>query len=177
MWDFASGRELHRIGGFRVGPTSLSFAPDGKSIATAGSWEPLPRIWDIGTGREAFAQPGHVMGISTLAVSPADGTIFTGSYDGTVRRWDPTTGRELGEIARFNSVLTLAVAPDGRSPDNPADRIYPAHLFSRASGVTHYENLANLAEVAARRFTFFGFPLQIRGGHGSPVRAVAILDD
>ena len=115
MWDFASGRELRRIGGFRVGPTSLSFAPDGKSIATAGSWEPLPRIWDIGTGREAFAQPGHVMGISTLAVSPADGTIFTGSYDGTVRHWDPTTGRELGEIARFNSVLTLAVAPDGQT--------------------------------------------------------------
>src|SRR5208337_152341 len=25
-----------------------------------------------------------------------------------------------------------------------------------------------------RRFTFFGFPLRIRGGHGSPVRAVAI---
>ncbi len=115
MWDFATGRELRRIGGFRVGPTSLSFAPDGKSIATAGSWEPIPRIWDIATGREAFAQPGHVMGISTLAVSPADGTIFTGSYDGTVRHWDPDTGREMGEIARFNSVLTLAVAPDGQN--------------------------------------------------------------
>jgi hypothetical protein len=38
-------------------------------------------------------------------------------------------------------------------------------------------NLANLAEVAGRRFTFFGFPLRIRGGHGSPVRAVAMLDD
>jgi len=24
---------------------------------------------------------------------------------------------------------------------------------------------------------FFGFPLRIRGGHGSPVRAVAMLDD
>ena len=66
---------------------------------------------------------------------------------------------------------------DSPSPDNPADRIYPAHLFSRASGVTHYENLANLAEVAGRRFMFFGFPLRIRGGHGSPVRAVAMLDD
>jgi kynurenine formamidase len=63
------------------------------------------------------------------------------------------------------------------SPDDPADRIYPAHLFSRASGITHYENLANLAEVARCRFTFFGFPLRIPGGHGSPVRAVAMLDD
>jgi kynurenine formamidase len=66
---------------------------------------------------------------------------------------------------------------DSPSPDNPADRIYPVHLFSRASGVTHYENLANLGEVVGRRFRFFGFPLRIRGGHGSPVRAVAMLDD
>jgi kynurenine formamidase len=66
---------------------------------------------------------------------------------------------------------------DSPSPDNPADRIYPAHLFSRESGVTHYENLANLGEVVGRRFAFFGFPLRIRGGHGSPVRAVAMLDD
>jgi kynurenine formamidase len=66
---------------------------------------------------------------------------------------------------------------DSPSPDNPADRIYPAHLFSRASGITHYENLANLGEVADRRFRFVGFPLRIRGGHGSPVRAVAFLED
>jgi kynurenine formamidase len=66
---------------------------------------------------------------------------------------------------------------DSPSPDNPVDRIYPVHLYSRESGVTHYENLANLGEVVGRRFRFFGFPLRIRGGHGSPVRAVAMLDD
>jgi kynurenine formamidase len=66
---------------------------------------------------------------------------------------------------------------DSPSPDNPADRIYPVHLFSRESGITHYENLANLRQVVGRRFSFFGFPLRIRGGHGSPVRAVAMLDD
>lgn len=66
---------------------------------------------------------------------------------------------------------------DSPSSDNPADRIYPVHLFSRASGITHYENLANLGELVGRRFTFFGFPLRIRGGHGSPVRAVAMVDD
>jgi kynurenine formamidase len=66
---------------------------------------------------------------------------------------------------------------DSPSPDNPADRVYPVHLFCRQHGVTHYENLANLGEVVGRRFTFFGFPLRIRGGHGSPVRAVAMLDE
>jgi WD40 repeat protein len=115
LWDFARGRELRRIRGFRVGPPCLAYAPNGKTIASAGSWEPMPRIWDVATGREAFPQPGHVMGISTLAVSPADGTVFTGSFDGTIRHWDPATGRELALIARFNSVLTLGVAPDGKT--------------------------------------------------------------
>jgi kynurenine formamidase len=85
-----------------------------------------------------------------------------------------------GAVDRFGGTpqyTTQYPGLDPPSPDNPADRIYPAHLFSRASGITHYENLAKLAEVARRRFAFFGFPLRIRGGHGSPVRAVAMLDD
>lgn len=70
-----------------------------------------------------------------------------------------------------------AFGVDSPSPDTPGDRTYPAHLFSRERAITHYENLANLGEVVGRRFTFVGFPLRIRGGHGSPVRAVAMLDE
>jgi kynurenine formamidase len=66
---------------------------------------------------------------------------------------------------------------DSPSPDNPADRVYPVHLYCRENGITHYENLANLGAVVGKRFTFFGFPLRIRRGHGSPVRALALLDD
>jgi kynurenine formamidase len=50
-------------------------------------------------------------------------------------------------------------------------------MFCREHGVTHYENLANLGAVVGRRFTFYGLPLRIRGGHGSPVRATALLHD
>jgi kynurenine formamidase len=66
---------------------------------------------------------------------------------------------------------------DAPSPDNPASRSYPVHMMCRRTGITHYENLANLDQVVAKRFTFIGLPLKIRGGTGSPVRAVAVLDD
>lgn len=66
---------------------------------------------------------------------------------------------------------------DSPTPDNPASRTYPVHLMSRREGMHHYENLSNLGDVVGRRFTFFGLPLRFRGGHGSPVRAVALLDD
>jgi kynurenine formamidase len=65
---------------------------------------------------------------------------------------------------------------DMPSPDNPISRTYPCHMMCRAHGMTHYENLANLDQVVGKRFVFAGFPLRIRGGTGSPVRAVAILD-
>jgi kynurenine formamidase len=66
---------------------------------------------------------------------------------------------------------------DSPSPDNPASRTYPVHMMCRRTGLTHYENLANLEQVVARRFTFIGMPLRVRGGTGSPVRAIAVLDD
>ena len=44
-------------------------------------------------------------------------------------------------------------------------------------GFTHYENLINLHQLIGRgRFRFIGLPLRIRGGTGSPVRAVAVLE-
>ncbi len=65
---------------------------------------------------------------------------------------------------------------DSPSPDNPISRTYPCHMMCRAHGITHYENLTNLDQLVGKRFTFVGFPLRIRNGTGSPVRAVAILE-
>ncbi|HYA99829.1 MAG TPA: cyclase family protein [Ktedonobacteraceae bacterium] len=66
---------------------------------------------------------------------------------------------------------------DSPSPDNPASRTYPCHMMCRKYGITHFENLCNLDQVVNKRFTFIGFPLRIRNGTGSPVRAVALMGD
>lgn len=65
---------------------------------------------------------------------------------------------------------------DTPSPDNPISRTYPVHMMCRREKKTHYENLANLDQLVGKRFTFVGFPLRIRAGTGSPVRAVALLE-
>jgi kynurenine formamidase len=66
---------------------------------------------------------------------------------------------------------------DSPTPDNPISTSYPCHMMCRQHHITHYENLAHLDEVVGRRFTYVGFPLKLRGGHGGPTRAVALLDD
>jgi len=51
------------------------------------------------------------------------------------------------------------------------------HHICGELGFTHYENMINLYQLIGRgRFRFIGLPLKIRGGTGSPVRAVAVFD-
>jgi len=52
------------------------------------------------------------------------------------------------------------------------------HKVCGALGFTHYENLINLHQLIGRgRFRFIGLPLKIKGGTGSPVRAVAVFEN
>lgn len=51
------------------------------------------------------------------------------------------------------------------------------HRVCGELGFTHYENLINLYQLIGRgRFRFLGMPLKIRGGTGSPVRAIAVFE-
>ncbi|MEM8893868.1 MAG: cyclase family protein [Bacteroidota bacterium] len=51
------------------------------------------------------------------------------------------------------------------------------HQICGELGFTHYENLINLHELIGKGpFRFIGLPLKIRGGTGSPVRAVAVFE-
>lgn len=64
---------------------------------------------------------------------------------------------------------------DQPSPDNPSGT-YPCHTLCTEREVPHMENLCNIEEVVGREFTFIGFPLSLRDGTGSPIRAVAKID-
>lgn len=44
-------------------------------------------------------------------------------------------------------------------------------------GVVTYTDLVNVEQLRDTSFSFFGFPLKIKDGDGSPVRAVAIVDE
>jgi kynurenine formamidase len=67
---------------------------------------------------------------------------------------------------------------EGPSTDKPSDNVFAQHRLCRELGVSHWEWLVNLEELLGKgTFQFFGVPLKIKGGSGSPVRAFAILAD
>lgn len=116
-----------------------------------------------------------------LEIKPGDIVLlYTGTYNryhGTKEYLSQFPGLD-GEATEWlidQGVKNFGV--DAPTPDNPISRTYPCHMTCRTRRVPHYENLANLDQVAGKRFLFIGFPLRIRGGTGSPVRAVAILEE
>jgi kynurenine formamidase len=72
------------------------------------------------------------------------------------------------------------IAAFGVEPASPGVRGVSnkeVHWVCGELGFTHYENMVNLHLLVGRgRFRFIGLPLRIRGGTGSPVRAVAVFE-
>lgn len=66
---------------------------------------------------------------------------------------------------------------DQPSPDTPDDVTYPCHTLCKEHDLPHMENLRNLDAVVGTDFTFLGFPLPFREGTGSPIRAVAMVEE
>jgi WD40 repeat protein/tRNA A-37 threonylcarbamoyl transferase component Bud32 len=91
LWDAASRTELQVIPQ-TAGETvaSLSFSPDGRRLASAGS-DAKVKIWDTESGMELLTLAGHAGWILTVSFSPDGRRILSGGGfpgDHTIRIWD-----------------------------------------------------------------------------------------
>ena len=59
--------------------------------------------------------------------------------------------------------------------DNSLDTQFSTHMLCKKYGIVNTESLANLGRLVNRRFMYFGLPLNLPGGTGSPIRAFAWL--
>jgi len=106
--------------------------------------------------------------------------LYTDHYRRTFRTddWDHGPGISI-EAARWLGQQEIAafgvetVSPGVRHVSNKE-----VHHICGELSFTHYENMVNLHLLIGRgRFRFIGLPLKIRGGTGSPVRAIAVFED
>lgn len=103
---------------------SVAFSPNGRYIAAGGS--PIC-VWDYQTGALVHRFSAPVGGVSqkaprilhgqvmVIAFSPDSQWIAGGHFDGTVRLWSISSGKEEGVlIGHENVVRDLVFSPDGK---------------------------------------------------------------
>ena len=96
VWRTSDGKLLWKRN--REGPgNSLAFSRDGRRLALGFEVGPNGAVLQLAnpaTGR--IERELHPIGASQSITFSPDGTLATGSWQGIVQRWDPSTGEQLG---------------------------------------------------------------------------------
>lgn len=106
--------------------------------------------------------------------------IYTNHYRKAFEtdNWDKGPGLSVTAARWLGNKKISAFGVETMSPGVSGVSNKEVHYICGELGFTHYENMINLYKLINRgRFRFIGLPLKIKGGTGSPVRAVAIFEN
>jgi WD40 repeat protein len=120
LWDVASGDEIDHWttpGYF----DALAFSADGKRLAADGG------LWDVKTGKQLPAPPGHSGYPHTVLLLKDDKTIVVGNMEDV--RW---LNRETGKEARLVRGVLMPPPPNGREFAVCDEKI--AHIYDMTDG-------------------------------------------
>jgi len=135
VWNLQTGGTRVLKGAWK-GATSISFSPDGRTIAAAGAdlSNAEIRLWDVEAGTARILGQSTRQ-ITSVAFFPDGKHLVSGSWDETVRVWNIQTGeaRILGENCSCISHLTISTAGDRIAATSLDGRIRVWDLETRRS--------------------------------------------
>lgn len=136
---------------------SVAIAPDGVHVASGDEAHEL-RVWRVSTQRVERQLAGHTGKVRCLRFL-ADGTLVSGSSDGSVCRWDVTTGARLHRLqahgeGRVGKIRTLAFSADQQimvtgAQDHTA-RVWTGYPWVHQATLTGHDAVITATAVSAR---------------------------
>ena len=93
--------------------TALAFDPGGGAFVASGGKDNTIRVWDLEGGSLGEPRRGHDSWIRSVAVADDGRSVFSGSNDGTVRRWEVT--RNPVPVPCGERIKVRGLAADGQT--------------------------------------------------------------
>lgn len=159
----------------------LHFVKDGKSTGNSDIHNFFGRAFLADCtmfGKGEFIPASHFENMDVDWESISWIIIYTGWYKhwGTQKYFDyfPVLSTEAANFLVEKQIIGIGL--DVISIDAIDSEDYPIHHIILGNGLYIIENLTNLHSINSDYFRLATFPLKIKDGDGSPVRAAAILD-
>jgi len=115
----ADGQQVLRtLGPHHGNVNDLAFSADGTLLAAAAGDPGIAgeaRIWNVASGSLVRAFIGHRDAVYSVAISPDNHLLATGSYDQKITLWDVNTGKPVRDLEGHNAaVVSLSFRNDGK---------------------------------------------------------------
>lgn len=113
VWNLQTGA-MRVLKGDWKGPASISFSPDGSTIAAADSdlSNASIRLWDVETGA-ARVLGRSTRQITSIAFLPDGKRIVSGGWDETIRVWNVQTGEPRTLAENCSCISHIAISMNG----------------------------------------------------------------
>jgi WD40 repeat protein len=174
-------------------PEALRDDPDARAV------HPLDHVGAavllVDHGRVVLADTGHSGSVDAVVIAPDGSWLASTGRDGSVRIWDPVTGRQRADLTGDMSLVNaIAITPDGSwlASAGGGIRIWDLATGQQRADLTGHDGPVNAVAITPdgswlasgghdRTVRIWdlatGQPRAVLNGHIDAVRAVAIAPD